>query len=109
VLLTLSARNGCALPVPVAPTLERRASVKLFLSLQFLNPRQSVELLGRGDQPVGRLNADKDRIALNRIRTHDPSVRASEDSQWSQVVLILLVGGSLISAVILMREKKMFI
>jgi hypothetical protein len=33
---------------PVAPTLEHRASVKRFDSLQVLNLRQSVGLLGRG-------------------------------------------------------------
>jgi hypothetical protein len=32
--------------------LEHRASVKHFLSLQFLNPRQSVGLLGRGISPT---------------------------------------------------------
>jgi hypothetical protein len=31
--------------IPVAPTLEHRASVKRFVSLQFLNFRQSVGLL----------------------------------------------------------------
>jgi hypothetical protein len=36
---------------PVAPTLEHRASVKRFVSLQFLYPRQSVGLLGRVIRP----------------------------------------------------------
>jgi hypothetical protein len=37
---------------PVAPTLEHRAYVKCFVSLQFLNPTQSVGLLGRGISPL---------------------------------------------------------
>jgi hypothetical protein len=45
--------------------LEHRASVKGFVSLQFLNLRQSVGIMRRD--------------ALNEIRTHDPSVRPAED------------------------------
>jgi hypothetical protein len=37
--------------IPVAPTLEHRASVKSFVSLQFLNLRHSVVLLGRVNSP----------------------------------------------------------
>jgi hypothetical protein len=43
------------LSIPVAPTLEHRASVKRFVSLQFFNLRQSVRLLGREiNPPQGR-------------------------------------------------------
>jgi hypothetical protein len=38
--------------IRVAPTLEHRASVKRFVSLQFLNLRESVRLLGRGISPM---------------------------------------------------------
>jgi hypothetical protein len=40
-----------ALFIPVAPTLEHRASVKRFVSLQFLNLRHSLGLLGRVISP----------------------------------------------------------
>jgi hypothetical protein len=40
-----------SLSFPVAPTLEHRTSVKRFVSLQFLNHRQSVEFLGREISP----------------------------------------------------------
>jgi hypothetical protein len=60
--------------------------VKRFVSLQFLNLRQSVELLRRGFSPSqGRYltqtqnKRTQTSHALNEIRTHDPSVRASED------------------------------
>jgi hypothetical protein len=39
---------------PVAPTSEHRASVKCFVSLQFLNPKTVGRFLERGDQPVAR-------------------------------------------------------
>jgi hypothetical protein len=39
---------------PVAPTLEHRASVKRFVSLQFLNPRTVDRIPWAGDQPVAR-------------------------------------------------------
>jgi hypothetical protein len=68
---------------PAAPSLEHRASVKRFVSLQFLNPKTG--LLGRGISPSQGRYLHKDRInadiyALSLIGTHDPSVRASEDS-----------------------------
>jgi hypothetical protein len=66
--------------------LEHRASMKRFIWHQFL--RQSVGLFGRGGsarpkaatctgQRKHRINEDIH--ALSGIRTHDPSVRASED------------------------------
>jgi hypothetical protein len=68
--------------------LEHRASVKRSVSLQFLNLRYSVGLFGREispsqgrylhtEQHKHRINTDIH--ALSGIRTHDPSVRASED------------------------------
>jgi hypothetical protein len=39
---------------PVAPTLEYRASVKRFVSLQFLNPKTVGRTPWTGDQPVAR-------------------------------------------------------
>jgi hypothetical protein len=44
-------KHKCLLFIPVAPTLEHRASVKHFVSLQFLNLRHSVGLLGRVISP----------------------------------------------------------
>jgi hypothetical protein len=73
--------------IPVAPTWSIRESVKRFVSLQFLNLRQSVRLLGRGISPTQggylrkrRINADI--YPLSGIWTYDPSVRAGEDI-WS--------------------------
>jgi hypothetical protein len=65
--------------------LEHRASVKRFVSLQFLNLRYSVGLLRRVISPSqGRYltqTQNKHRLyASIGIRTHDPSVRTSEDS-----------------------------
>jgi hypothetical protein len=66
--------------LPVAPTLERRAFVTRFVSLQFLNLRQSVGLLGRVISPSqGRYLTQTDIHALNGTRTHGPSIRAAED------------------------------
>jgi hypothetical protein len=70
--------------------LEYRASVKRFVSLQFLNVRQSIGLLGRGIRPVQghylhrTTQTPKKRRqtsinALSGIRTHVRSVRAGED------------------------------
>jgi hypothetical protein len=69
---------------PVAPTLERRASVKL----QFLNPKTIGRTHLTEDQPVARplptqdstnrINADIH--ALSGFRTHDSSVQANEHS-----------------------------
>jgi hypothetical protein len=39
---------------PVAPTLEHRASVKRFVSLQFLNPNTVGRIPWMGDRPVAR-------------------------------------------------------
>jgi hypothetical protein len=67
--------------------LEQRASVKRFVSLQF--PRQSVGLLGREISPskgryITQDNTDTEHThtnihALSGIRTHNPSLQASED------------------------------
>jgi hypothetical protein len=44
-----------ALPLfSVAPTLEQRASVKRFVSFQFLNPKAVVTVPSTGDQPFSR-------------------------------------------------------
>jgi hypothetical protein len=40
--------------LPVAPTLVHRASVKRFVSLQFLNPKRFGKIPWTGDQPVVR-------------------------------------------------------
>jgi hypothetical protein len=77
--------SSLSLSFLVAPILEHRASVKRFVSLQFLNLRQSVGLLGREISPTQGHYLHKHRInanihALSGIQTHDPSVRASEDS-----------------------------
>jgi hypothetical protein len=48
----LSAFIKIYLSIPVYAHLEHRASVKLFVSLQFLNLRQSVGPLGRGISPT---------------------------------------------------------
>jgi hypothetical protein len=68
--------------------LKHRASVKRFVSLQFLNLRQPVGLLGRVISPTQdrylRTEQHKHRINAHRhpclygIRTHDPSVRGIE-------------------------------
>jgi hypothetical protein len=55
--------------------LEHRASVKRFFHFSFVILTQSVGLLGRGISP-----SQTNIHALSGIRTHDPSVRASEDS-----------------------------
>jgi hypothetical protein len=58
--------------------------VKSFVSLQFLNPRTVGRTPWTGDQPVAMplqtQNKRTDIHALSGIRTHDPSVRAGEDS-----------------------------
>jgi hypothetical protein len=61
--------------------LVHRTSVKRFVLLQLLNLRQSVGILGRVISPSqGCYLTQRDIHASSRIRTHDPSVRASEDS-----------------------------
>jgi hypothetical protein len=80
--------EGFSLPFSVAPTLEHRASVKRFVSLQFINPKTVGRPPWTGDQPfakllpaqgnTNRINADIH--ALSGIRTHDHSVRANEGS-----------------------------
>jgi hypothetical protein len=74
------------LTIPVAPTLEHWASVKRFVSLQFLNPKRVGRTPWTGDQPVARplpTQTEKKQTYIHTfsgIRTHDPSVRATEDS-----------------------------
>jgi hypothetical protein len=75
---------------PVAPTLEHRASVKRFVSLQFLNPKTVGRTAWTEDQPVARplpiqdntnrINTHTNFRAMSGIRTNDPTVQASEDS-----------------------------
>jgi hypothetical protein len=63
--------------------LEHRASVKRFVSLQFLNLKHSVGLLGRVISPSqGLYLTQTDIHASSGIGTHDPSVRSSDDSSW---------------------------
>jgi hypothetical protein len=65
--------------------LQHRASVKHFVSLQFLNLRQWLRRLGRGISPSqGRYLTKQNKrrqtaIALSGIGTHDPSVRGRKD------------------------------
>jgi hypothetical protein len=64
--------------------LEHKASVKSFVSLQFLNLRQLVGLLGRGSARRKATTYHKHRIntdihALSGTRTHDHNVRPGED------------------------------
>jgi hypothetical protein len=73
--------TSICLSIPVALTLQHRASVKRFVSFQFLNLRESVGLHWTVDQPVARslpsANTElkqTDIYALSGIRTHDPSV-----------------------------------
>jgi hypothetical protein len=64
---------------PVAPTLELRASVKRFVSLQFLNPKTVGRTPWMADQPVAKplpTQTQTDVHAMSRVRTHDPSIRA---------------------------------
>jgi hypothetical protein len=75
-------------------SLEHGASMKLSVSLQFLNLGQSVGLLGRvisSTQDLYLHRAHKHRInvhihinihASSRIRTYDSGIRASQDSSW---------------------------
>jgi hypothetical protein len=68
---------------PVAPNLEHRASVKRFVSLQFLNPKTVGRAPWMGDQPIARplpIQTQTNIYALSGIRTQDPSIRAGEDS-----------------------------
>jgi hypothetical protein len=96
----LEESQSVSLSSPVVPTLEHRASVKCFVSLQFLNPKT----VGRtprtlGDQLVARplstqdnTNTEKTQIdihALSGIRTRDPSVQASEDSALYCVATVI--------------------
>jgi hypothetical protein len=70
----------------VALTLERRTSVKHFISLQFLNPKTFGRTPWTRDQPVARplpkqtRNKQTNTHSLSEVRTHDPSVRVDEDS-----------------------------
>jgi hypothetical protein len=79
----------------VSPTLEHRASVECFVSIQFLKPKTLGRLLGRGINPSQGRYPHKHRMnaniyAFSGIRTHDSSVRASEKSscltpRWRQL------------------------
>jgi hypothetical protein len=70
--------NGC-LVYSCCSHLEHRPSAKSFVSLQFLNLRHSLGLLGRVvSLSQGRYLTDIH--ASSGIRTRDPSVQAGEDS-----------------------------
>jgi hypothetical protein len=57
--------------------------MKRFVSLQSLNLRQPVGLLGRRISPSqGRYLTQTDVDALSGIRTHDPSVLKGEDISY---------------------------
>jgi hypothetical protein len=64
--------------------LEHRASVKRFVSLQFLNLRQSGGFLGREISPsqgryVTQTQINTDIHTWTEIRNHDPSDRSGQD------------------------------
>jgi hypothetical protein len=68
---------------PVASTLEHRASFKLSISLQFLNPKTVGRIPWTGDQPIAKplpTQTQTNIHALSGIRTHDPRVREGEES-----------------------------
>jgi hypothetical protein len=71
-------------PSPVAHTLEHSAYVKRFVSLQFLNPKTVGRTPCTVDQPVAMSLPTETRRhpCLEWILTHNPSVRASEDSSF---------------------------
>jgi hypothetical protein len=84
IFLSPNSSSSSSSSIHVAPTFEHRSTVKRFLSLRFLNLRQSVRLLGRGISPSQGRYLHKHRIntdihALSGIRTHHPSFRAGED------------------------------
>jgi hypothetical protein len=59
---------------PVAPSLEHRAFVKFFISLQFFNPKTAVELLRRG------ISSSQSRFLHRRKQT--PNNRAQTSMLW---------------------------
>jgi hypothetical protein len=73
---------------PVAPTLERRASVKRFVSLQFLNPKGVGRTPWTGDQPVARplptQNNTNTELTQIDIRA-GPPMWSSGQSSWLQI------------------------
>jgi hypothetical protein len=71
---------------PVAPTMEHRASMKRFVSLQFHNPETVGRAPWMGDQPIARplpIQTQTNIHTLSGIWTHCPRVRAGEDSSSS--------------------------
>jgi hypothetical protein len=71
---------NCWLVYSCCPNLERRVSVKRFVSLQFLNLRPSMWLLGRVIRPSQGCYLTQTGIYTSSgIRTHYPRVWASED------------------------------
>jgi hypothetical protein len=96
---------------PVAPTSEHRAPVKLF-HFSFLILRQSVGLLGRGISPsqgcylhrTTQTQNKRRHPCMSGIRTHDHSVRASEDGSFLRPR-----GHSLTHIMILLKEVKLFV
>jgi hypothetical protein len=73
----------CCLVYSCCSHLEQRATVKRFVSLQFLNLRRSVGFLGRVISPSqGRylIQTQTDIHTSCRTQSHDPCVPESEDS-----------------------------
>jgi hypothetical protein len=70
-------------PFPVAPILEHRASVKHFVSHKFLL-RQLVGLVKPLPTQDNTIIRNTDIHILSGIRTHDPSIRANEDSSYAR-------------------------
>jgi hypothetical protein len=76
---------------PVDPTLEHRASVKRFVSLQFLNPRTVNRTPWTGDQPVTRpLPTDRTTQTQNKCRQTSMSWEGFEPMnpvfKWAKTV-----------------------
>jgi hypothetical protein len=78
--------------VPVPPILDNRASVKRFVSLQFLNSKKVGVTPWRGGSArrkaatyTNTKQAHTYINALSEIRTHDPSVRASEGGKVTAI------------------------
>jgi hypothetical protein len=77
--------------------LEHKASVKRIVSLQFLNLRKPVGLLGRGiSLSQGRYLIQTNIYASSGIRTHDPSVRGGEDIWPNLLCVKRLIGRNVV-------------
>jgi hypothetical protein len=65
---------------PFSPNLQHRESVKGFVSLQFLNPKDGGSARHKAVTYTNTEQSHTDIHTLSGIRTHDSSVRAGEDS-----------------------------